>query len=71
MSIKKKVTRIKNMYAGGDYDSMCWQDQPWKDGHCPEENEDRPWIYPVALLPKGSEGKKGNWKITVEFEEKQ
>lgn len=73
----KKTTILDGYYATGDHECFVFdrQDDPESyyeiygddiDARIKAQKENR--VYPDSLLPAWSEGKKGKWTITVEFE---
>lgn len=66
-----KVTELEGFYASGDFECFCFDrvESPWDDKRGWEiQGEQR--VYPDYLIPDGSRGKFGSWRITVEFAER-
>jgi hypothetical protein len=71
-----KSTTLEGYYASGDYECFCFDrhDGPeehrkaygakWNRGVADDECR----VYPGDFLPENTDGKRGRWTITVEFE---
>ena len=57
-----KSTTLEGYYATGDMGTFCFDLYPTPNANTKER------VYPEHLIPKGTDGKRGRWTITVEFE---
>lgn len=81
MTTFRKETVLKGVFATGDHECFCFDTHrsprehdlatgKWDDKEEEEEyGFDKCRTYPGQLLPPESKGKKGTFKIVVEFEE--
>ena len=68
----KKVTELDGYYATGDWEAFVFDRHPGPIEHRADPSTKDTWdecrVYPNELLPEGTEGRKGRWTITIEFE---
>jgi len=80
----RKETILEGYFATGDYEAFCFDKHDGPATHenavrPSEPDEHGAWlawakwsescrVYPRTFLPEGTYGKKGRWRITVEFD---
>lgn len=76
MSKVTKSTTLEGYFATGDYECFCFDvhngPEEHRKAHAGKYEQGEPCddcrTYPGDLIPEGTQGKKGRWTITVEFE---